>query len=115
VFGCLLFSLSFVLNQEEKEMIEENQVYMHKKRRTNYLIIGIGKIQTNKWLTDSDITQLKTIDVVQLTSVDKQEVVIYQSLSDNSFEVCPKEEFEDGRFEYVGQYPHPLKPNGEVS
>lgn len=58
----------------------------HKKRGTDYRIIGTGFIQTDKPLHDYD------------------RITIYQSLTppyDEEFVVRPDDEMRDGRFEYL--------------
>lgn len=76
-------------------------LYRHKKRGTTYRLLGIGKMQATNWFKEqwqhadpqSDNPPLRTLD-----SVDMAEVTIYQSTTDGSLWVRPKDEFEDGRF-----------------
>jgi hypothetical protein len=56
-------------------------LWRHKKRGSIYRIIGRGHMQIN------------------VPEVDMVEVVIYQSVTDESIWVRPVSEFEDGRFE----------------
>lgn len=74
-------------------------VYRHKKRGTEYELIGFGKMQAEYW---EDRQYASTDEFVHGTSVDMHEVAIYRNLSDhNEIWVRPREEFEDGRFDIV--------------
>lgn len=78
--------------------------HRHVKRGTEYALLGIGKMQAERWfdlLTHNGVLEAKT-------SVDMREVAIYRSLDDRSLWARPREEFEDGRFEAL-----PAKPEGE--
>lgn len=73
-------------------MTKEN-IYRHKKRGTEYMLIGFGKMQAKNW-HDKEWPS-------DHISVDMREVAIYRSVDDGSLWVRPREEFEDGRFEKV--------------
>lgn len=69
--------------------------HRHKKRGTEYVLIGIGKMQAERW-REPDRDQ----DGAALTRVDMRAVAIYRSATDpTEIWVRPREEFEDGRFE----------------
>lgn len=61
--------------------------HRHKKRGTEYVLIGFGKLQAEMWVDWNS------------EPVDMREVAIYRSVDDGSLWVRPREEFEDGRFE----------------
>ena len=68
--------------------ISEDATHRHRKRGTEYVLIGYGKMQAS-WMTESGTYG---------ESVDMREVAIYRSVEDGSLWVRPREEFEDGRF-----------------
>jgi hypothetical protein len=78
--------------------------HRHKKRGTEYVLIGIGKMQAEEWLS-----RVQPVDGTgfgfsgnALMPVDMREVAIYRSATDpTEIWVRPREEFEDGRFEAI--------------
>lgn len=68
----------------------EPPTHRHKKRGSEYVLIGIGKMQTESW-----------VDMFEggVLPVDMAEVAIYRDVKDGSLWARPREEFQDGRFE----------------
>ena len=76
-------------------LTEEQPTYRHKKRGTDYVLIGFGKMQAEDWCD----TEAEGPDG-GYPSVDMREVAIYRSATDpTEMWVRPREEFDDGRFE----------------
>lgn len=71
---------------------EAAPVYRHKKTGGLYKVLGVGRMQAEKWYEpDGD----------GAATVDMREVVVYRSLQDGLLWVRPRQDFEDGRFEAV--------------
>lgn len=65
--------------------------HRHKKCGSEYVLLGIGKMQSEDWIDETR----DTFD----DSVDMRDVAIYRSVDNGHLWVRPREEFEDGRFE----------------
>jgi hypothetical protein len=82
---------------------EGEVTYRHKKRGTEYVMIGIGKMQAERWqsgeyVSQADIDRYTAAEINARLGVDMREVAIYRSVDDGSLWARPREEFEDGRF-----------------
>lgn len=70
--------------------------HRHVKRGSEYVLIGIGKMQAENW---EEREYTATDEPVAGASVDMREVAIYRDVADGSLWARPREEFEDGRFQ----------------
>ncbi|WP_342643413.1 hypothetical protein [Rhodoligotrophos ferricapiens] len=71
--------------------------YRHKRRGTDYELIGYGNMQSKHWRDPATPAD----NCLHGTSVNLREVAIYRSVDEGALWVRPREEFEDGRFEEV--------------
>lgn len=81
--------------------------HRHVKRGSEYMLLGIGKMQSEHW-RDGSINRIRSAIRCnapdQTASIDMREVAIYVG-EDGQHWVRPREEFEDGRFEALAASP----------
>lgn len=75
--------------------------HRHKKRGTEYVLIGVGRMQVDNWCEFT--TEVNHAEGREYAfagkAVDMREVAIYRSVDDGSLWARPVEDFNDGRFE----------------
>lgn len=69
--------------------------HRHVKRGSEYQLLGMGKMQTERWVEPGIYPNPGLADM--------REVAIYRSVDDGSLWARPREEFEDGRFDALAQ------------
>lgn len=87
---------------------EWRPTHRHVKRGSEYMLLGIGKMQTSNWMDEQWSHEPQSGNPPQRTldPVDMREVAIYRS-EDGKLWVRSREEFEDGRFEALPAAPQP--------
>lgn len=77
-------------------LLEPRPTHRHIKRGSDYVVVGVGKMQAEHWAQIDP----NWVDG-PLVSVDMREVMVYRDVNDGSLWVRPIEEFQDGRFEVI--------------
>lgn len=101
-FIAALERLRAALSEAPREAEGWKPTHRHVKRGSEYMLLGIGKMQAEDWFFERFVD----IGVSKLARVDMQEVAIYRG-QDGQMWVRPVEEFNDGRFT-----PLPSAPTG---
>lgn len=96
--GCCRTCRARSIRSALSAQVQDVATHRHKKRGSEYVLIGVGKMQAEDWFDWPDKT-------VAMEAVDMREVAIYRSIDDDSMWVRPVEEFNDGRFETLPAAP----------
>ena len=66
--------------------------YLHKKRGTEYELLGFGKTQAERWF--EPLNGSGPAFPLDSSSIDMREVAVYRSVDDGSLWARPREEFD---------------------
>lgn len=91
--------MSWLVWQARAGIAPDTEMYIHKRRMSEYAFIGEARFQTDDWVK---LGWTIGSGEGEYISVDMEPVSVYRDINDNSLWVRPLDEFNDGRFEKLG-------------